>query len=275
MLALVRKGLLRESLHHHLHLLLKKLPVGVPVKHRRPESLHLPRVVAAPHSENNPPAGQNVRHRKILGQPQRMPHRRNVETAAILQPPRVARQVKPQHYQVGDALVPLRLEVMLRHPELVIPVGLQVPGNIQSPLKSPGQLVVGIPAVVGRRPPQPQVVVHNVAGVRCAETLEHNGMFPSRLNCRHSRITGPAGLPPQPDGQRNKSQPSARSVRSLDRWSTDGHAEGGGAGAGLYSSIPIVAGNTAASSSTVHRPCLRMVFTGSGSFSSVTSPPVT
>ena len=54
-----------------------------------------------------------------------------------------------------------------------------------------------------------------------------------------------------------------------------GYALGGGAGAGLYSSTPMVAGNTPANSSTVHRLSFRIVFIGSGSFSNVTSPPVT
>ena len=48
-----------------------------------------------------------------------------------------------------------------------------------------------------------------------------------------------------------------------------------GPGAGLNSSMPMVAGKTRAISSTVHRPCFSMVFTGSGSLSNATSPPVT
>ena len=50
---------------------------------------------------------------------------------------------------------------------------------------------------------------------------------------------------------------------------------GGWTGAGLNSSTPMVAGNTRASSSTVHVPSLWMVLTGSGSFIKLTNPSVT
>ena len=56
---------------------------------------------------------------------------------------------------------------------------------------------------------------------------------------------------------------------------TSTYAEGRGAGAGLYSSIPMVAGKTLISSSTLQGPSFWMVFTGSGWFSKVTSPAVT
>ena len=58
-------------------------------------------------------------------------------------------------------------------------------------------------------------------------------------------------------------------------WTVQTYTLGGGAGAGLYSSKPIVAGKTLIISSTVHRLSFWMVLIGSGSFNSVTSPSVT
>ena len=48
-----------------------------------------------------------------------------------------------------------------------------------------------------------------------------------------------------------------------------------GGGAGLYSSMPIVAGNTLISSSTLQGVVLLMVLVASGSFKRVTRPLVT
>jgi hypothetical protein len=47
-------------------------------------------VIAAADAEDQPPAGEDVDHGVVLGQPQRMPHRSNVEGAAQLD---VLRQV--------------------------------------------------------------------------------------------------------------------------------------------------------------------------------------
>ena len=184
MLAVVRESFLSKGFHHHFNLFLKQFPVGVAVKHWGAESFHFAGVVAAADAKDDAPAGQNVGHRKVLGQAQRMPHRGNVEAAAILQPLRVAGQVQPQHYQVGDAFVAFGLEVMLRHPEFVVAVGFQMAGDVQRPVKDAGQLVIGIPAVVGGGAVQPQVVVHDMAGVRCAEALEHSRLsFSFRFAC--------------------------------------------------------------------------------------------
>src|SRR5215831_3820978 len=44
--------------------------------------LDLAGAIAVPDAKDDPPAGQDVDHRVILGEPQRVPHRHDVEAAA-------------------------------------------------------------------------------------------------------------------------------------------------------------------------------------------------
>jgi hypothetical protein len=83
-LALMREGALVERLEDQLHLLLEQLAVGVLVEHGRPERLHLAGVVATADTEHDPTVGQPVDGGVILGQPERMPHRCDVEATADL-----------------------------------------------------------------------------------------------------------------------------------------------------------------------------------------------
>src|ERR1700730_7996599 len=62
--------------------LFEHLAVGVLVEKRKPEGLDFGVGVAAPNAKDAPPAGQDVGHRVILRQPQRMPHRHDAEAAA-------------------------------------------------------------------------------------------------------------------------------------------------------------------------------------------------
>ena len=80
-LALVRERLLVERLDDDVDLLLEQFAVGVLVEHRRAERLDLARVVAAADAEDHAAPGQHVGDRVVLGQAQRVPHRRDVEAA--------------------------------------------------------------------------------------------------------------------------------------------------------------------------------------------------
>ena len=82
MLALVGEGPLVERLEDDVDLLLEELAVGVLVEHRRAERLDLAGVVAPPDAEDDAAAGQPVDRGVVLGHPERMPHRRDVEAAA-------------------------------------------------------------------------------------------------------------------------------------------------------------------------------------------------
>ena len=74
----LREGFPLEGLEQNLDTLLKHLPVGILVHERRAETFDFTGVVAAADAEDDPPAGQDVGYRIILGQPQRMPPSRVV-----------------------------------------------------------------------------------------------------------------------------------------------------------------------------------------------------
>jgi hypothetical protein len=54
-------------------------------------------MVAAADSEDHPSVGQVIGRGKVFGEPQGMPHRRNVEAAAELQAFSHVRQMHTQH----------------------------------------------------------------------------------------------------------------------------------------------------------------------------------
>src|SRR5262249_5424977 len=83
-LALVREALALERLEQDLDTLLEHLAVGILVEERRAKGLDFAGVVTAPDAKDDPPTGQDVDHRVILGQPQRMPHRHDAVAAAML-----------------------------------------------------------------------------------------------------------------------------------------------------------------------------------------------
>jgi len=66
-------GLPSNALNRDFNVLLEHLAFGILVEERRAEGFDLAGVVAAPDAEDDPPAGQDVGHRVILGQPQWMP----------------------------------------------------------------------------------------------------------------------------------------------------------------------------------------------------------
>jgi len=87
--------------------------------------VHLAGVVAAPDSKAHPAAGEHVDHGEILGQPEGMPHRRDVEAAPHVQPLGLVREVEGQQENVRDAFVAFTLEVVLGEPEGVVPAPVE------------------------------------------------------------------------------------------------------------------------------------------------------
>ena len=71
----MRKRLPLESLEQDLNAFFEHLAVGILVEEWGAEGLDLTGVIAAPDAKDEPPAGQDVGHRVILGDAQRMPHR--------------------------------------------------------------------------------------------------------------------------------------------------------------------------------------------------------
>ena len=81
-LALVMKRLLVEALQQELESLLEERPVGVGVEQWRAEGFHLAGVVAAADTHDDSAVGDDVGHRVIFGEADRVPHRQDVEGAA-------------------------------------------------------------------------------------------------------------------------------------------------------------------------------------------------
>jgi hypothetical protein len=79
----MRKRLALERPEQDLNIFLEDFAVGVLIHQRRAEGLDFARVAAAADAKDDPPAGQYVGHRVILGQPQRVPHRHDVEPQPI------------------------------------------------------------------------------------------------------------------------------------------------------------------------------------------------
>jgi len=77
-------------------------------------------MIAAADAEDDPAVGEDVGHRVIFRQAQRVPHRGDVEAAADIDVFRDMRQVQRHQQHVGNALGAFALEVMLGHPEGVV-----------------------------------------------------------------------------------------------------------------------------------------------------------
>ena len=172
-LAFVAERLLVERLEDDIDLFLEQLAVGRLVEQRRTERLHLARVIAAAEAEDHPAARQNVRHRVVLGQAQRMPHRRDVEAAADLQVLRHVRQMQRHHQHVGNALGALALEMMLRHPERVVAVTVHQHRHRLRLLQRGGEMLVVIQPIVDRRAGVADVVQIDMARVEAVEFRDH------------------------------------------------------------------------------------------------------
>jgi len=169
----MRKRLGVEGLHDDVDLLLEEEPVGFGIEHRAAERLHFSRVVPAADAEDHAPAGHDVGGGEILGQPQRMPHGRDVKAAADPKPRREVGQMDGRHQDVGDALVSLVLEVMLGEPESVVSVLVHAPRDRLGLLEHRGQVLVGIAPFVRRRGHLAHVAQIDVARIDGRELPNH------------------------------------------------------------------------------------------------------
>jgi hypothetical protein len=176
-LALVREGVLVEGLEDDLGLLLVELAVGLLVAQRRAERLDLARVVAASDAEDYASACQDVGHRVVLGEPQRMPHRHDVEAASDLQVLGDAAQMHRHHQEVGDALGAFALEMMLGHPEAVVAEAVHQLGHVLGLAQRGGQMPVVVAPLVDRRAAIADVVEVGMAGKQAVKLGDH-GVFP-------------------------------------------------------------------------------------------------
>ena len=173
MLATVAERLFVEGLENDLHLLFKKLLVGVVVNYRSAEALHLTGVIAPAYAKNQPPSGKHVGHGKVFSQAHGVPHGNDVERRAELKTFGQSGQVHSQQYQVGKALVALPLEMVLRGPHAVIAQVVHVGGQRYGIGVGLHQLLVGIAAVVGGCAFSANVLQVNLADIQHRKTLDH------------------------------------------------------------------------------------------------------
>ena len=173
MLTLVRKRLVVERLEDDIDLFLEQLAVGILIDQRRAERFHLSRVIAAADAENHPPLGQDICHREVLGEAQRVPHRRDVEAGVKFQPLRQVRQVHGQQDDVRQALGALWLKVMLGHPERAIAQTIHRLRLNFRLVMGGDQLVVAVAPGVHRRAEVTNVFQVDMAGVGTVELCDH------------------------------------------------------------------------------------------------------
>ena len=138
-------------------------------------------MIAAADAEEDAAAGQDVGHGVVFGQPERMPHRHDVEAAADLEVLGHAAEVRRHHQQVGDALRPLRLEMVLGHPKGVVAQPVHLLGIGHRLVHDVGQLLVGIPPIVDRLAEVARIFQVDRADIRTVEFGDH-GLFLPGLN---------------------------------------------------------------------------------------------
>src|SRR5215813_3931841 len=78
---LVIEGFIVKAFNKNLKLFLEQLTIGLGIQERRPKGLDFARVIPAANSHYDTAIGDDVRHSIVLGQPDRVPHRENIECA--------------------------------------------------------------------------------------------------------------------------------------------------------------------------------------------------
>ena len=121
-------------------------------------------------------AGQIVRRRIVLRQPQRVPHGNDVEATPKLDPPRQVRQMNRQHQDVRYDLISFALEMVLREPENVVAFAIHKRGDGGSLVEDGHQLLVRQPALVHGRGVQAMPIEVHVAGVQATEASNHGDL---------------------------------------------------------------------------------------------------
>ena len=155
-------------------LLFKLLAVGIAVHHRGSEGSHLASVVAATNAEHHSPFGQDVHHRKVLSEPDRVPHGQDVEPAAKLDAFGELGQILAHNQQVGDALVPLALEVGSAIQRMSNPRSSRKNRRLFGNIHRRRESVIVVPTVVGGHTLKANAVAfQNMAGVQGRKGLNY------------------------------------------------------------------------------------------------------
>src|SRR4030095_15930041 len=145
-------------------------------------------MIPLPDPKDDPATRQNIRHGKILSEPQGMPHGEHIEAAAEFELRGVLGQPETEHEEVRDAFIPLALEMVLRHPENVIAQRLHTLGSVFGDLKSLDKPLVGVPSVVGGCPTKTYAFAfEHMAGIERRDIANHG---PSPSLCIRTSVQG-------------------------------------------------------------------------------------
>ena len=172
------EGLLVEAFQQQLQLLLEIFAVGVGVEQRRAEGLDLAGVIAAADAHDHAPVGDDVGHRVVFRQADRVPHRQHVEGAAEFEALGLRREPQPELDQVGQALVALVLEMMLGRPQRVEAELVHGLRDVARRGEDLAQALVRIAPVVRRRAVEADIVELDLADVEHVEFLDHRAAQP-------------------------------------------------------------------------------------------------
>src|SRR2546421_4822224 len=177
-LAMVAERLIVEALQHEIDLLLEQLAVGGLVDDGRAERLALARVVPAPDAHDHAAAGDDVRHRIVLGEANGMPHRQHVERATELESLGLRGQPQRELDEVREALVALALEVVLGRPQRVVPEGIHLLGDVLRRPEHLDEAIVAVAALVGGHARQTDVLELDLTDVQGVKSLDHRAVHP-------------------------------------------------------------------------------------------------
>ena len=174
-LALVREGLLAKRLQDDLDLLLEELAIRLGVQQRIAEALHLAGVVAAADSEDDPPPGQDVGGGVVFGEPEGMPGGHDIEGAPDLDTLRAMGEIHGEQGNVGNALVPFVLEVVLGQPQGLVAQRVGRVGQRDGGVERLHEPLVGIAPIVSGRAREAASFQLDVADVERREARDHRG----------------------------------------------------------------------------------------------------
>ncbi len=183
--------LLVEALQQQLQPFLEDFAVGVGIEQRRAKGLDLAGVIAAADPHDHPAVGHDVGHRVVLGEPDGVPHRQDVERASQFKPLGLGRQPKAELDQVRQALVAFALEMMLGRPQRVIALLVHDPRHVAHRREDLGQALVRIPAIVRRGPVEPDIVELDLADIERVKPLDHGAVLPPSGDPGEKYITSP------------------------------------------------------------------------------------
>ncbi len=130
-------------------------------------------MIATTDAEYHPTSREDVGSCVVFGHPQGMPHGGDVKPATELDVVGQMSHVNAQLHDVGNALVPFVLEMVLSHPECVIPNAIHERGDRDRLVEHGRQMIVGVTSIIGRSPLPAKVIQVNVACEQAPELRNH------------------------------------------------------------------------------------------------------